>query len=65
MWCYCGKARSMEECFTFCSESAEVYIADVFQKQLSQCGPVARKTLSLAFTSFLLAVVHKEWSNPA
>lgn len=51
----------MKECFTFCSESAEVYShSDVFQKQLSQRGPVAKKPLSPAFTSFLLAVVREE-----
>lgn len=55
----------MEECFTFCSESAEVYShSDVFQKQLSQCGPVAKKPLSPAFMSFLLAALCEEWSSP-
>lgn len=65
IWCYCGKVRSMEECFTFCSESAEVYSrSDIFQKQLSQCGPAAKKPQSPAFTSFLLDIAYEEWSSP-
>lgn len=45
----------MEECFTFCSEAAEVYShSDVFQKQLSQCAPVAKTPLSLSFVNFRL-----------
>jgi len=51
----------MEECFTFCSESAETYSHfDMFQKQISQLGAVAKKLLSPAFMSFVVAVVCEE-----
>lgn len=51
----------MKECFTFCSESAEAYSHfDMFQKQISQRGAVAKKLLSPASMSFAVAVVCAE-----
>lgn len=55
------ESKVNEKCFTFCSESAEAYSHfDMFQKQISQHGAVAKKLLSPASMSFVVAVVCEE-----